>query len=71
MILFEQLSKSNRNVLSELLSNYREFNELNNDFFKMYPHLDLMKILKLKKRVFLIKNNDQYIGFIWVEYLDF
>ncbi|WP_426349370.1 GNAT family N-acetyltransferase [Alloiococcus sp. CFN-8] len=70
-MILEQLSSSNKRIFEKLLLKARDFNQLNEDFYKFYNCLDWIKLLRLKKKVFLIKVDSEYIGYIWTEETDY
>lgn len=44
----------------------KEFNELNKDFFELYDGANFFEKSLLKRQVKLLKDNTEYIGYIWV-----
>lgn len=44
----------------------QQFNELNKNFFELYDGMNFFEKTLLKKQVKLLKNNSEYIGYIWV-----
>lgn len=70
MVVIEQINKNNKEKLHDFLLKAKEFNELNEDFYSEFKKLDFFTILKLKKKVFLFKDDKKYIGFIWIERTD-
>ena len=70
-MILEQLSSSNKIIFERLMINAKDFNQLNEDFYKFYNTIDWIKILRLKKKVFLIKIDSEYIGYIWTEETDY
>lgn len=70
-MILEQLSSSNKKIFEKLLESAKDFNQLNEDFYKFYSNLDWIKLFRLKKKVFLFKKDSEYIGYIWTEETDY
>jgi len=64
------LNKKNIGKLKELNFIKSEFNVLNEDFFEFYSNCNFAQQIMLKRKVKLIKNDGDYIGFIWYEHLN-
>lgn len=67
MLTCINLNNSNLEHLKKLNKNRRSFNELNEDFFKTYNKMNFVQKYFLKKNVKLLKNDEEYIGYIWVD----
>lgn len=67
MVVIEQINKNNKEKLHKFFLKAKDFNELNEDFYSMFKKLDFLTILKLKKKIFLFKQEKEYIGFMWIE----
>lgn len=61
----ESLRISTINELTHLNSKRLSFNLLNEDFFKYYRKCNLIGKYLLRKQVYLLKYNSQYIGYLW------
>lgn len=59
------LNKKSLHHLLRLNSTREAFNKLNEDFIEYYSNLNFTKQLLMRKRVKLLKYNDEYIGYIW------
>ncbi len=70
-MILEQLGSSNKRVFETFVNKAKAFNQLNEDFYKFYSSLDWIKIIRLKKKVFLIRMEDEYVGYIWTEETDY
>lgn len=67
MVVIEQINKNNKETLQKFIIKARDFNELNEDFYSTFKKLDFLTLFKLKKKMFLLKEGEEYIGFIWIE----
>lgn len=61
------LVKRNLNCFKKLNSKRRLFNNLNKDFFEVYDKSNFAKQIFLRRAVKLIRNNFNYIGYIWAD----
>lgn len=59
------LNKKSLHHISKLNNTRETFNKFNEDFLEYYTNLNFAKQLLLRKRVRLLKHNDEYIGYIW------
>jgi ribosomal protein S18 acetylase RimI-like enzyme len=64
------LSKINLNSFEKLNKIRYEFNILNKDFFEVYNKYNFAQQILLRRKVKLLKNNQDYIGYIWFEIND-
>jgi GNAT superfamily N-acetyltransferase len=51
----------------ELNNQRAEFNSLNEDFFSFYNNLNSLQKILLTRQVTLLKYNNQYVGYIWID----
>lgn len=61
------LVKRNLNCFKKLNSERRLFNNLNKDFFEVYDKSNFAKQIFLRRTVKLLRNNFDYIGYIWTD----
>jgi len=66
MYTSEYISNENLPSLSELSLKKEEFNELNKDVVEFYKESNIFRKILLKRKVHLLKNEKEYIGFIWI-----
>jgi ribosomal protein S18 acetylase RimI-like enzyme len=64
------LNKMNLNSFEKLNKIRYEFNILNKDFFEVYNKYNFAQQILLRRKVKLLKNNQDYIGYIWFEIND-
>ncbi|MDP4143979.1 MAG: GNAT family N-acetyltransferase [Bacillota bacterium] len=65
--MYKSVKLNNKNLADFKLLNANrvKFNSLNEDFFKIYDELSLLKKMALRRNVNLLKNGENYIGYIW------
>lgn len=61
------LVKRNLNCFKKLNSKRTLFNNLNKDFFEIYDKSNFAKQIFLRRTVKLLRNNFDYIGYIWTD----
>lgn len=67
MIRVEKLSTDNFKSFSDLLEEARNKNKYLRDFFRFYDNKSFIFRYIVRKMVYLIKFNETYIGYIWME----
>lgn len=65
-----RLNKKNFNIFKKLNTSNSSFNSLNKDFFEAYDKCNFASQMFLKRKVKLLKKQDDYIGYIWFEMED-
>lgn len=60
-----KLNRKNLLNFIELNKNNNLFNALNEEFFSLYDKANIFRKLFLRRRVTLLKNNEEYIGYLW------
>ncbi|NMM62691.1 GNAT family N-acetyltransferase [Clostridium sp. P21] len=64
------LNKRNFGVLRKLNEIRNNFNSLNEDFFAVYNECNFAGQILLKRKVKLLKKDEEYIGYMWFEMTD-
>ncbi|SFU42159.1 Acetyltransferase (GNAT) family protein [Clostridium sp. DSM 8431] len=67
MIRVEKLSNDNFKDFSNLLEEAKSKNEYLRDFFRFYDNKSFIFRYIVRKMVYIIKYNEIYIGYIWIE----
>lgn len=70
MYEFENLNKRNIEKFKALSIIKSKFNDLNEDFLEFYSKCNFPQQVISKRRVKLLKHNEDYIGFIWYEHIN-
>ncbi|MDP4145692.1 MAG: GNAT family N-acetyltransferase [Bacillota bacterium] len=65
--MYKSVKLTNKNLsdFKLLNANRIKFNSLNEDFFKIYDELSFLKKIAIRRNVNLLKNEENYIGYIW------
>lgn len=66
MYNFDTLNKNNLDELIKLNKLRTNFNKLNKDFLSIYCSLNQLQKIIFRKKIYLLKNDSKYIGYIWV-----
>lgn len=66
MYTSEYISNENLPPLIELSLKKEEFNEMNKDVVEFYKESNIFRKILLKRKIHLLKNESEYIGFIWI-----
>lgn len=66
MYKWEKLSKQKIDHLIKLNETRTDFNVLNEDFFAVYDKANFVEKIFLRREIRLLKNNEEYVGYIWV-----
>lgn len=67
MVTFERLNSSNFEDFKSLLEESREKVQYREDFYKYYDNKSFISKFVIRKLVKLIKVNDNYVGYLWIE----
>lgn len=65
MYVCELLTRNSLISIKELNTNRHEFNVHNEDFFQIYYTKGLLGKMLLRKNIYILKKNDEYIGYLW------
>lgn len=60
------LARKNINILRSMNEQRISFNEINKDFFEVYDKSNFAQQIFLRRNVFLLKNNTEYCGYLWL-----
>jgi ribosomal protein S18 acetylase RimI-like enzyme len=64
------LNKKNMDKFKALSLIKSKFNDKNEDFFEFFSKCNFAQQIMARRKVKLIKHNEEYIGFIWYEYIN-
>ena len=64
------LNKQNMDDFKKLNKFNIKFNELNEDFYEFYSKCNFPQQVISRRKVKLLKYNNEYLGFIWYEYIN-
>ena len=65
----ERLSLFNYRALKEMSLKSSKFNNINNNVFKLLKALKLKDKILIKRNIYLLKDEKQYYGYLWLQHL--